>query len=70
MAMGFEPQGFVAYNEEYEEADWTAQKEVLGSPNVYALYYNDGNLNTTVSNVKNRIEEYTIKRINDLVQSG
>lgn len=34
------------------------------------LYYNDGNLNTTVSNVKNRIEEYTIKRINDLVQSG
>lgn len=70
MAMGFEPQGFVAYNEEYEEADWTAQKEVLGSPNVYALYYNDSNLNTKVSNVKNRIEEYTIKRINDLVQSG
>lgn len=69
MTMGFKPQGFVAYNEEYEEADWTARKDVLGSPDVYALYYNDENLEKTVDNFDKRLEKYTRQYVSNLIES-
>lgn len=69
MRMGFVPQGKVAYNEEYESAEWTARKDILGSPDVYALYYGDSSIDETLSRLEQRFSEINDDTIESVIDN-
>ena len=66
MRMGFVPQGKVAYNPEYESAEWTARKDALGEPPVFALYYGDSSVDETLSMLDERMNEITDESIKEI----
>lgn len=67
MQMGFVPQGKVLYNEAYESAEWTSRKDVLGSPDVYALYWNDSSIDETISKLEDRLNTITRESVEDTI---
>lgn len=66
MRMGFVPQGKVLYNEEYESAEWKARKDVLKSPDVYALYWGDSSADETVNKLSERFESINDKTVSEI----
>ena len=67
MRMGFVPQGKVAYDDSYESAEWTKRKDVLGSPDVFALYYGDQSIDQTIALLEARFNAISNTSINDAV---
>ena len=66
MRMGFVPQGKVAYNAEYESAEWSARKDILGEPPVFALYYGDSSIEETLNKFEERLNTITDESINEI----
>ena len=66
MRMGFVPQGKVAYNAEYENAEWSARKDILGEPPVFALYYGDSSIDETLNKFEERLNTITDESINEI----
>lgn len=63
MQMGFVPEGKVAYNTEYESAEWTARKDILGEPDVYALHWGDKSADETASKLESRLAKITKEQV-------
>lgn len=68
MRMGFVPQGKVLYNEEYESQEWKERKSTLGSPDVYALYWGDSNIDETVQKFGERFQNITDKTASEVAK--
>lgn len=57
--MGFVLDGKIRYNDKYETEDWTSRKDVLGSPDVFALHWGDTSIDETISKLSDRLKTIT-----------
>lgn len=67
--MGFVLDGKIAYNPEYETEEWSAKKETLGSPDVFALHWGDSSLDETIAKLPERIESITYKSVDEQINA-
>lgn len=67
--MGFVLDGKIQYDPTYESEEWTARKDVLGSPDVYALYWGDSSLQETLDRFSERQRTITKNYIEEQVAS-